>query len=330
MTDMKALTSVEIKDAAKGTVEAVFATFNVKDHDGDVTLPGAFEDGAPVRISAYGHASWGPSRGASMVPVPPVGKGVIRATDTEAILDGRFFLNTTAGRDHFELIKEMGDQQEWSYGYDTLESAPGTFKGERVNFLKRQIVHEVSPVLLGAGIGTRTIAAKAKQLDSDLRDALTEAGRQRYATGPDSWVYVDDFDVDASWAVFSISTQGGDCEYRKISYQRSDDGSVALTGDDIEVERSTTYVTKSLTFVDEAKAAHDAVAALVKRTNSLAEFKRGELTVAKRDELKAALDALDMVEGQRQAIAELLVDPEVHRELFRREAMRFERLRANV
>jgi hypothetical protein len=156
----KALKGVEIKD--EGRVRAVFATFNVKDLDGDVTLPGAFEEGAPVRISAFGHASWGMSRGASSVPVPLVGKGVIRTTATDAILDGKFFLTTTAGRDHYELVKEMGDQQEWSYGYDTLKAEPGQFKGEPVQFLHQQRVHEVSPVLLGAGIGTRTLEVKER------------------------------------------------------------------------------------------------------------------------------------------------------------------------
>lgn len=160
MTDTKALQGVEIKDAAKGTVQAVFSRLNVKDHDGDVTRPGAFEEGAPVRISAYGHASWGPSRGASGVPIPPVGKGVIRMDGDQALLDGQFFLNTTGGRDTFELVKEMGDLQEWSYGYDVTDSQKGDFQGEPVRFLDGLKVHEVSPVMLGAGIGTGTVSVK--------------------------------------------------------------------------------------------------------------------------------------------------------------------------
>lgn len=151
----KALTGVEIKDASQGTVKAVFATLNVKDSDGDVTLPGAFKDGAPVTISAYGHKTW---EGAL-----PVGKGVIRATDTEAILDGQFFLNTTAGRDTFETVKQLGDLQQWSYGFDTVEAERGKHDGEDVQFLKALDVHEVSPVLLGAGVATRTVAAKDRK-----------------------------------------------------------------------------------------------------------------------------------------------------------------------
>lgn len=150
-------TGVKIVDEAEGKVSCVFAVFGVKDHDGDVTLPGAFEDGAKIRVSAYNHASWEPGH-------LPVGKGVIRTTDTEAIADLQFFMGTTAGRDTFEVMKEMdADLQEWSYGFDTLDSERGHQDGEPVNFLKKQLVHEVSPVILGAGSSTRTLSAKARK-----------------------------------------------------------------------------------------------------------------------------------------------------------------------
>lgn len=144
---------VNVKDADQGLVEAVFSTFNVIDHDGDVTLPGAFTDGEEVRISAYGHASWG--------SVLPVGKGHIRVDADRAVLEGEFFLNTTAGRDTFEVVKGLGGLQEWSYGFDVVEAESGQHDGKDVQFLKKLKVHEVSPVLLGAGINTRTLAVKS-------------------------------------------------------------------------------------------------------------------------------------------------------------------------
>lgn len=153
--DSKQLRRVDIKSADKGEVSAVFATFNVVDKDGDVTLPGAFTDGQEVLISAYQHGSWGGSL--------PVGKGVIRTTRTEAILDGKFFLETTAGRDTFNVLKQLGGKQEWSYGFDVLDAETGTFDGRDVQFLKKMDVHEVSPVLIGAGVNTRTLAVKARK-----------------------------------------------------------------------------------------------------------------------------------------------------------------------
>lgn len=144
---------VEMKDEAKGEVTAVFSTLKVRDSDGDVTKVGAFEDGAEVVISAYGHASWEGRL--------PVGKGVIRTTSKEAILEGKFFLETTAGRDTFEVVKQLGKLGQWSYGYDVLKDSISEIDGKRSRVLERLKVHEVSPVLLGAGVNTRTTSAKS-------------------------------------------------------------------------------------------------------------------------------------------------------------------------
>lgn len=162
MSVQKSLSGVVVKDAEKGTVEAVFSTFNVKDSDGDVTLPGAIEDGMKVVISAYGHRSH--------MGELPVGKGIIAVTDNEAVLKGQFFLNTTAGRDTFAVVKELGEQQEWSYSLHDVTSHKGLHNGEEVNFLERiGLIKEVSPVLLGAGINTRTLSAKGTDA---LRDQI--------------------------------------------------------------------------------------------------------------------------------------------------------------
>lgn len=164
----KTLRGVEVKDADKGEITAVFSTFNVKDHDGDVTLPGAFENGTPVKISAYGHNSWS-QRGGLL----PVGKGTVVTNSKEAILEGRFFLNTTHGRDTFEVVKEMGELQEWSYSVEPIKAYHGDFKGEQVQFLERlKGPTEVSPVLAGAGIGTRTLAVKDS---GTLNEQVSEA-----------------------------------------------------------------------------------------------------------------------------------------------------------
>jgi HK97 family phage prohead protease len=149
----KSLSHVEIKSADRGEVSAVFSTFNVVDSDGDVTVPGAFTDGEEALISAYGHQSWSGSL--------PVGKGRIRMTKSEAIFDGQFFMDTTQGRDTFAVVKALAAAQQWSYGFDVLDAEPGKFDGRDVRMLKRLKVHEVSPVLIGAGVNTRTLAVKA-------------------------------------------------------------------------------------------------------------------------------------------------------------------------
>lgn len=155
----KALTGLQIKSADAGEISAVFCTFGVVDHDNDVVLKGAIPQGKEVVISAYNHASWGPG-------AIPVGKGVIRIAGNEAVLDGQLFLDTQAGRDTFNALKQLGDLAEYSWGYDVLDGTPNQHGGRN---LKSVDVHEVSPVLKGASIGTRTLALKERRVPSTLR-----------------------------------------------------------------------------------------------------------------------------------------------------------------
>lgn len=134
-----------------GAFRATFATFNVVDKDGDVTIPGAFEVGARVRIAQWGH-NWG---------APAIGAGVIGADSSRAWVDGKFALAMAAGRETYEAVKALGELQEYSYGFDIEKSRPGSFEGQSVRFLERLKVHEVSPVMLGAGIGTGTDSIKS-------------------------------------------------------------------------------------------------------------------------------------------------------------------------
>ncbi|MGW6790050.1 HK97 family phage prohead protease [Streptomyces chartreusis] len=156
MTERKSLSGIEIKDADKGIVTAVFSTMNVRDHDGDFTREGAFTDGAKVAISAYGHKSWDGA-------LPP-GKGVIRVRGKKAICEMQFFMNTQHGKDTFETVKQLAEDGlgEWSYGFDIEEHSYGKEGDRPVRYLDRLKVHEVSPVLLGAGINTRTLSAKGR------------------------------------------------------------------------------------------------------------------------------------------------------------------------
>lgn len=148
----KQLNSLQVKDAGEGTVTAVFATLNAIDHDGDVTRPGAFGE-QEVQLSAYNHKSW---EGAL-----PVGKGRIYEQGDTAIMEGKFFMDTTGGRETFTVVKEMGDLMEYSYGFDILEASEGKQDDRPVRFLESLKVFEVSPVLRGAGVGTRTLEAKS-------------------------------------------------------------------------------------------------------------------------------------------------------------------------
>jgi HK97 family phage prohead protease len=159
--------AMEIKaDGQPGEFRAVFSTFNVIDKDRDVTTPGAFKDGQAVRISYWGHR-WQDL---------PVGKGVIHQDEKQAWVDGAFFLDTMAGRETYQTVKNLGELQEWSYGYDVLDSSFGKFQEQDVRFLRSLDVAEVSPVLLGAGIDTRTERIKGMGSDADHGQDRGESG----------------------------------------------------------------------------------------------------------------------------------------------------------
>ncbi len=164
-----ALSRVEIKSPDRGEVMAIFSTFGVRDLDGDVVLREAIEDGTEVVISSYGHTSWGGAL--------PVGKGRVRVTESEAILDGQFFLDTTAGRDTFTVVKELGVKQAWSFGFDVLDAEHAEIDGQDTKILRKLRIFEVSPVLLGAGINTRTLAAKALTTTDPAELAAAEYAR---------------------------------------------------------------------------------------------------------------------------------------------------------
>lgn len=152
-----------------GAFEATFATLNVIDRDKDVTVKGAFQDGQEVRIARWGH-NWSDL---------PVGRGVIHADDERAWVDGQFFMDTAHGLDTYKTVKALGDLQEWSYGFDITKWSVGEFEGQQVRFLEGLDVFEVSPVMLGAGIGTRTEAIKAAKVGR--RNAAADAARLQKA-----------------------------------------------------------------------------------------------------------------------------------------------------
>lgn len=155
MGDRKSAVRVEIKDADKGEVDLVFATFNAWDKDQDWTEPGAFTDGAKVPVSAYGHKSW---EGAL-----PVGIAELSQTPREAQARAKFFMDTPDGAATFKTVKRLHEAGlgDWSYGYRPKTWEMGERDGQRGRILKAVDVDEISPVLVGAGVGTRTLSAKA-------------------------------------------------------------------------------------------------------------------------------------------------------------------------
>jgi hypothetical protein len=159
--ETKSLGPLEFKDPDQGTVEAIVATLGVVDRDREIIKHGAIRDGAKVKLSAYGHdAIFGSA---------PVGKGVIGIEGDKAVFRGKFFLSTTRGKEAYETVKALGADSEWSFGFHVdgeEEPTEEERKGGAKRVLSKLDAFEVSPVIIGAGIGTGTTLVKAAKDDA--------------------------------------------------------------------------------------------------------------------------------------------------------------------
>ncbi len=146
-------TTIEFKDDSdqSGVFQAIFSRFGEVDKQGDITVAGAFKDGAAVRIAAWGH-NW---------DALPVGRGVIHQDGEKAWVDGEFFLDTTGGMETYKTVKNLGELQEWSYGFNVLQRSIRKIGNDEIRHLEELDVYEVSPVLIGAGNNTQTTIIKS-------------------------------------------------------------------------------------------------------------------------------------------------------------------------
>ena len=148
-----------MEDGPEGAVVARIATLGVVDRDGDLTVPGAFGAVEDVKVSPFNHSS---AYGAAL----PVGVGKVFERGGAAFFEGLLFRDTIGGRELHTTLKrlsEAGAPCEWSYGFEVVESEDAVRGDQKVRVLKRLALFEVSPVLRGAGIGTRTVSVKSDE-----------------------------------------------------------------------------------------------------------------------------------------------------------------------
>lgn len=168
MSERKALSLSLPDDAAPGAVQAVFSTFDILDKGRDIVKRSAFADLDGAEVPLVWSHEWG-SMG--------IGKGVIRVQAKQAVFDGAFHLQHDLSRDAYATVKAMGGLQEYSYGFQVSpdgERWSDDADGPIRTITKIARVFEVSPVLVGMGEGTHTLAIKG--LFEELVDA--KAGRR--------------------------------------------------------------------------------------------------------------------------------------------------------
>lgn len=169
---------LQLKDLTEaGEVSAEVATLDVIDKDRDVTLSGFFGKQNTRLVAAH---DWTQIM---------LGKGIVEEQGRKAVFAGRLNLDDpTAEQLHSKLrfdMKHPPPMIEWSYGFSIKQGGArvGDFKGEQVRFLQPledgspgADVHEVSPVLIGAGEDTGTLAVKSAGLRfaDELRQVMAQ------------------------------------------------------------------------------------------------------------------------------------------------------------
>ena len=142
----------------EGTFEAVFATLDAIDRDGDTYDPGVFGN-QDVLISQYNHGSW--EGGAKALPI---GVGKIFERNNQAIVQGEFNLANADAKATYGTLKylhEKGRGVEWSFALPDTEWRMAEIDGRHVRVYTSITVPEVSPVLMGAGVDTELLSIKA-------------------------------------------------------------------------------------------------------------------------------------------------------------------------
>ncbi len=149
--ERKVITHLKALDE-EGVGLARIATLNVIDSDGDITLPGAFGE---QNVKVLPTHNWG---------AVPLGKARVFEKGDEVLAEFQINLDTAGGQDWHSALKfDLADGKgliEWSYGFTIDDSETETRDGESIRLLKKLTVHEVSPVMLGAGVNTGTVAIK--------------------------------------------------------------------------------------------------------------------------------------------------------------------------
>ena len=144
MSEEKEVKNIEFElkgdGETKGQVKAVFSVFNTLDSDGDVVLPDAvrsgFKSGDVPMVWSH---KWD----------MPIGKGKINKDKDKATFEGNFFMDTESGKEAYNLVKSMGDLQQWSFGFKVNDSEYGKYKKDGsddetdVRYLKDLSVYQI-------------------------------------------------------------------------------------------------------------------------------------------------------------------------------------------
>ncbi len=166
-TETKGLTVEKMDEKGQGL--ARIAILSAVDHDGDTYAPGAFS------WKEGGH-QWAHILPAHDRRAIPLGKARVYENGDAALAELHLNLDTEAGKNwHSALMFDLAKGtaiQEYSYGFGVVDAAFEQRGADRIRVLKRLDIHEVSPVVRGAGVGTGTLALKSRGSFADQLNAV--------------------------------------------------------------------------------------------------------------------------------------------------------------
>lgn len=304
--ELKTFKTAISPDDESGLLSAIVSTFGIVDKDGDVVEPTAFTDGQELPM--VWHHDWH----------KPIGKGVIEVTPEGAVFKGKFNLATSWGRDAYESVKFAEGLQEYSWGFKVTDSAYDEVDGKRIRRIKKAWPIEVSPVLVGAGENTRTLAIKAvgtegkdvfigalpgsyeeriEGLNRALRLAAEGATPFDRSLG---YAYVVATFDDYAIACFHMGDYNVGPVYYRVPYAAGADGALTI-GDAVPVQPTFVPIPSPETVVGQADMVNYRAAELVRNTKGLHERREKEgrvLSDRNRTALQRARDAMSAAVGE--------------------------------
>jgi len=275
---------LEFKAEEEGKVSAVFSVFNTLDSDGDVVV----EDAIKSRFKS------------GSVPMVwdnkwdmPIGKGSIKQDKDKATFEGEFFMDTESGKEAYNLVKAMGDLQQWSFGYRVNDSERGKFKsGDKdvdARYLKDLSVYEVSPVLVGANQETYTMAIKSNT------ELLEEMAREKSLLSSESFSEEKPAEDKPAEEVVAHDANAEHCDCCSKGYGSCDYDKTGKCAKDMEKSADIEVSEKDKSFSEEVKDVLAALHDLMTRTNAIAMLRAKDgrkLGVKATEALRAVQDDL--------------------------------------
>lgn len=156
---------LSIKQVHEGKVIATLAQLGVRDRDGDVLKNGLLKGRQTVAIKPqhkWDHVNLG------VAEVYETNQGTIEA-------EMEFNMAIPSAKDWFEAIRfshERHHRQQYSFGFEVTDFERGDHDGKSVRFLKHIALAEVSPVLLGASVGSQTLLVKEDHASQEPPESL--------------------------------------------------------------------------------------------------------------------------------------------------------------